>query len=128
MKIINLPIPLDVAPIISENKSLMLVILFNTPERAEIFHQHFIFNQEISLDVLENEDKTFTFVLHSSNSPQYAAIKTRRTVDNNPPLKAIADNDFKDYVYLTFGYKKNKQVLYNQSHSYPVFLNYKSEE
>ena len=108
MKIVNLPIPLDVAPILTQNNSLMLVILFENSERAEKFHKYFI------------------FIIHSSNSAHSASISTKRTVENNPPLKVITDNDFKDYVYLTFGYKEKGQVLYNQSHSYPIFLNYKS--
>ena len=128
MKTINLPLPYDVAPIVTKNNSLMLVILFNTPERAEIFHQYLIYNQEISMDFVENKDKTFTFILHSSNSPQATIIKSGRTVENNPPLKLITDDNFKDYVYITFGYKHEQQVLYNQSYSYPVFLNYKSQD
>lgn len=127
MKPINLPLPYDVAPIVTPNNSLMLVILFDTPERAEMFHKYLIYEQEIRMDFMENKDKTFTFILYSSNSPQATVIKSGRTLENNPPLKLIIDDNFKDYVYITFGYKHEQQVLYNQSHSYPVFLNYKSE-
>lgn len=126
MKVVNLPNPLDVVPILTQNNSLMLVILFENSERAEKLYQYFIYNHEISLAVIENKDKEFTFIIHSNNSAHSASISTKRTVENNPPLKCITDNNFKDYVYLTFGYKEKGQVLYNQSHSYPIFLNYKN--
>lgn len=126
MKVVNLPIPLDVVPILTQNNSLMLVILFENSERAEKLYQYFIYNHEISLDVIENKDKEFTFIIHSNNSAHSSSISTKRTVENNPPLKCITDNNFKDYVYLALGYKEKGQVLYNQSHSYPIFLNYKN--
>lgn len=124
MKTINLEKPQDVAPIVTENKSLNLVLIFSNFEKAELFHQALIFNHDIGLQVIKEDSGTFTFIFESSNSPLATVIPTKRTIDNNPTLKFITDKNFKDYVYLTFGYKNGQQVMYNQSHSYPVSLTY----
>ena len=39
----------------------------------------------------------------------------------------FTDEDYKEYSYLTFGYKEKEQLFYDQVNSYPLFLSYSQE-
>ena len=123
----DLELPYDVAVTTSDNDSFYVVFLFSTAQKAEHFHQCLIYKREINLHVLKENNGKFTFVFESSNSPQAIFIKTNRTLENNPPLNKILDEDYKEYSYLTFGYKEKEQLFYDQVNSYPLFLSYSQE-
>ena len=36
----------------------------------------------------------------------------------------LLDEDYKDYSYLTFGYKNERQVFHLQDVAYPLILSY----
>ena len=120
----DLELPYDVAVTTSDNDSFYIVFLFSSAEKAEYFHHLMIFTREINLQVLIEDSGKFTFVFDSSNSPQTLLIKTGRTLENNPPLSKILDENYKEYSYLTFGYKVEEQLFYDQVNSYPLFLSY----
>ena len=94
-------------------------------------------NDKIMGSVTENVSKVIKFKdMGDKKSDQVNFIdklplpKTMRNTllknNNTDSYGAMAVDNFKDYVYLTFGYKEKGQVLYNQSYSYPIFLNYKN--
>ena len=120
----DLELPYDVAVTTSNNDSFYIVFLFSSAEKAEYFHKLLIFTREINLHVLKEDDGKFTFIFESTNSPQAIKIRTNRTLENNPPLNKILEDDYKEYSYLTFGYKENEQLFYDQNNAYPLFLNY----
>ena len=120
----NFPLPIDVATIKSQNDSLLFVFLFPTSDEAEQFHTSFMDNSDLKLDLLENDKKEISFRLFSESNSVGVVVPTKRTFENNKTLGLILDENYKDYLYITFGYKTEQQVLYNQQYSYPVFLNY----
>ena len=120
----NFPLPIDVATIKSQNDSLLFVLLFSTSDEAEQFHTSFMDNSDLKLDLLENDKKEISFRLFSESNSVGIVVPTKRTFENNKTLGLILDENYKDYLYITFGYKTEQQVLYNQQYSYPVFLNY----
>ena len=123
----DLELPYDVAVTTSDNDSFYIVFLFSSAEKAEYFHHILVFTREIDLKVLKEDSGKFTFIFESSNSPQTLVIKTNRTLENNPPLNKILDKDYREYSYLTFGYKEKEQLFYNQVNSYPLFLSYSQD-
>lgn len=120
----DLELPYDVAITTSENNSCYIVFLFKSVEKSEYFYNTLILNRECNLQVFEEVDGKYTFYFQSSNSPQTLVIKTDRTLDNNSQLKLITDKDYKEYGYLTCGYKIEQQVFYPQDVAYPLFLSY----
>lgn len=120
----DLELPKDVAIIESENNSLFIVFIFSNVEKAEYFNHLLLFKREVDLNVHKEDSGKFTFVFSSSNSPHSIVIQTNRTLDNNPPLNKILDENYKEYSYLTCGYKVGEQVLYDTRNSYPLFLKY----
>ena len=127
MKSINLELPYDVAIITSDNVSCFIVFLFKSVEKSELFYNALILDRECNLEVFEEVDGKYTFYFQSSNSPQTLKVKTNRTLENSPLLELITDKDYKDYSYLTCGYKVEQQVFYPQNISYPLFLSYVKE-
>ncbi|NJM80886.1 MAG: hypothetical protein HC854_17035 [Flavobacterium sp.] len=123
----DLELPYDVAVTTSDNDSCFIVFLFSSPEKSECFYNALIFNRECNLEVFEEPDGKHTFYFQSSNSPQTWVIKTDRTLENNSQLKLITDKDYKEYSYLTCGYKIEQQVFYPQDVAYPLFLSYFQE-
>ena len=124
---INLELPYDVAIVTSDNDSCFIVFLFKSVEKSELFYNALILNRECNLEVFEETDGKYTFYFQSSNSLQTLKVKTNRTLENSPQLKLITDKDYKDYSYLTCGYKVEQQVFYPQNVSYPLFLSYLKE-
>lgn len=124
MEKVNLEMPYDVALTTSENDSLFVVLLFTSLERADYFHHLLVWNYDVSLNVLKEEDGKFTFIFESSNSPQLIHIKTKRTLDNNPTLKKLLDESYKNYSYLTCGYTFEQRLYYNQERVYPLTLSH----
>lgn len=124
---VNLELPYDVTVTTSDNDSFYVVFLFSSVEKSEYFYDALILNRECSLQVFEEFDGKYSFYFQSSNSPQILKIITNRTVDNSPQLKLITDTDYKEYSYLTCGYKIEQQVFYPQEVSYPLFLSYFQE-
>lgn len=122
----DLELPYDVAVTTSENNSCFIVFLFKSAEKSEYFYNTLILNRECNLQVFEESDGKYTFYFQSSNSPQTLVIKTDRTLDNNSQLRLITDKDYKEYSYLTCGYKIEQQVFRPQL-SYPLFLSYLKE-
>lgn len=128
MKAIHyLELPYDVAVIQSANNSCYLVLLFTDAEKCEYFHGALIYNHECDLKVNVEDDGKHTFVFISSNSPQNIVIKTNRDLDNNVLLNILLDEDYKDYSYLTCGYKSGQQVYHLQDVAYPIVLSYLEE-
>lgn len=123
----DLELPYDVAVTTSDNDSFYIVFLFSSAEKAEYFHHILVFTREVDLKVLKEDSGKFTFIFESSNSPQALVIKTNRTLENNPPLNKILNKDYREYSYLTFGYKEKEQLFYDQVNSYPLFLSYSQE-
>ena len=123
----DLELPYDVAVTTSENNSCFIVFLFKSVEKSEYFYNTLILNRECNLQVFEEADGKYTFYFQSSNSPQTLVIKTDRTLDNNSQLRLITNKDYKEYSYLTCGYKIEQQVFYPQNVSYPLFLSYFQE-
>lgn len=123
----DLELPYDVAITTSDNDSFYIVFLFSSTQKAEYFHHILVFTREIDLKVLKEDSGKFTFIFESSNSPQALLIKTNRTLENNPSLNKILDKDYKEYSYLTFGYKEKEQLFYDQVNSYPLFLSYSQD-
>lgn len=124
---INLELPYDVAIVTSDNNSCFIVFLFKSVEKSELFYNTLILDRECNLEVFEEADGKYTFYFQSSNSPQTLKVKTNRTLENSPQLKLITNKDYKDYSYLTCGYKVEHQVFYPQNVSYPLFLSYFQE-
>lgn len=128
MKVIyDLELPYDVAVVTSDNDSCFIVFLFSSVEKAEFFFECLIYKKECNLEVFEESDGKYTFYFQSSNSPQTLKIKTDRTVENSPQLSLILDSNYKDYSYLSCGYKIEQQVFYPQDVAYPLFLSYFQE-
>lgn len=121
---INLELPYDVAVVTSDNDSCFIVFLFSSAEKSEYFYNALILNRECDLQVFKEVSGKYTFYFNSSNSPQTLVIPTNRTLDNNEQLKKITDDNFKDYSYLTCGYKIEQQVFYPQNVAYPLTLSY----
>lgn len=124
---VNLGLPYDVAVVTSDNESCFIVFLFPSTEKAEYFYNALILNRECNLEVFEESDNKYTFYFQSSNSPLTIKIPTSRTLDNSPQLKLMTDESYKEYSYLTCGYKIEQQVFYPQNVSYPLFLSYFQE-
>lgn len=123
----DLELPYDVAVTTSENNSCFIVFLFKSVEKSEYFYNTLILNRECNLQVFEEAGCKYTFYFQSSNSPQTLVIKTDRTLDNNSQLRLITNKDYKEYSYLTCGYKIEQQVFYPQNVSYPLFLSYSQD-
>lgn len=124
--IYNLELPYDVAVTTSENNSCFIVFLFKSVKKSEYFYNTLILNRECNLQVFEEADGKYTFYFQSYNSPMTMKIPTSRTLDNSPQLSLITDEDYKEYSYLTCGYKIGQQVFRPQL-SYPLFLSYLKE-
>jgi hypothetical protein len=122
--IYDLELPYDVAILTSVNDSCFFVFLFSSSEKSEYFYNTLIFNRECNLEVFKEKDDKFTFHFQSSNSPQTLKIKTNRTLENSPQLSLITDKNYKEYSYLTCGYKIEQQVFYPQEVAYPLNLSY----
>lgn len=117
-------LPYDVAPIKSTNNSLFLVFLFSNEEKAYYFYRALIKDWETELDVILEDTGTYSFILSSNNSPGQFYVKTGRRRENNPNIAMITNPDYKEYCYLSCGYKDEQsgQVFYNQE-GVPVFVN-----
>jgi hypothetical protein len=127
MKEVNLELPYDVAVITSDNGSCFIVFLFSSTEKSEYFYSALIFNRKCNLEVFKEDDGKYSFYFQSSNSPQTLKIATSRTLNNSPQLALITEESYKDYTYLTCGYKIEQQVFYPQDVAYPLFLTYLEE-
>jgi hypothetical protein len=121
MKIV---LPSDVAPIRTPNNSLFLVFIFPDEQLAWNFYIGLIKNHEIGVDILKEKDNTYSFILHSSNTPGEFYVKTGRTIENNSNIKMITNPEYSDYCYISCGYRseQEQEVMYNQE-GVPVFLN-----
>ncbi|PZR24253.1 MAG: hypothetical protein DI539_00835 [Flavobacterium psychrophilum] len=117
-------LPYDVAPIKSPNNSLFLVFLFTDEENAHYFYRALMKDWETELDVVLEDSGTYSFIFSSNNSPGQFYIKTGRTKENNPNIEMITNPDYKEYCYLSCGYKDEQsgRVFYNQE-GVPVFVN-----
>jgi len=123
----DLEFPYDVAITTSDNDSLYIVLLFKSQEKAEYFHKTLIFTREVDLHATKNKEGKFTFIFQSSNSPQSIVIPTNRSTTNNPPLLKLSDTNYKEYSYLSCGFKIKDQLMYDQANSYPLFLTYSED-
>lgn len=120
----DLEFPYDVAVIQSANNSCYLVLLFTNTEKCEYFYSVLIHNHTCDLKINVEDNGKHTFIFSSSNSPQNIIIKSNRDLDNNILLNMLLDEDYKDYSYLTCGYKNEQQVFHLQDVAYPLILSY----
>ena len=123
----DLELPYDVAVTTSENDSCFIVFLFSSAEKANYFFESLIYTRSCNLQVSKETDGKYTFHFQSSNSPLVLKIQTKRTIDNSPMLNILLDGNYKDYSYLSCGYKIEQQVLYPPDVAYPLFLSYFQE-
>lgn len=114
--------PYDVAILSEPNDSLKIVFLFKTPSDAALFYSALLKDKDFSLNVMKYDEGNYSFFLKSSNSPNIIEIHTSRTDENNPQIKMLSDTNYKDYTYLTCGYKElESQLVHSLKDSVPAF-------
>lgn len=109
-------LPNDVATIKTDNGSCFIVFIFPNEQLAHNFFLAFVKDWEIGLKVAEEENGKFTFIFMSSNTPGTIIVSTNRTKENNENLDMITNPEFKDYTYLSCGYRSvenHDHVMYN---------------
>jgi hypothetical protein len=100
--------PYDVATLIKPNQSVSIVLLFRNGNDAGRFFHAFFKNKDFDLDIIKQDDGKYSFQIESSNSPSTVVVNTQRTEKNNETIKKLTDPDYRDYVYLTCGYKNEQ--------------------
>lgn len=109
-------LPNDVATIKTDNGSCFIVFIFPNEQLAHNFFLALVKDHEIGLKVAEEENGKFTFIFSSSNTPGTIIVSTNRTKENNENLNMITNPDFRDYTYLSCGYRSDENpdhVMYN---------------
>jgi len=114
--------PKDIAFLKSNNESILITLIFDNGELAGNFYWHLIKDKEIDFKVALNDDDTYTFLLKSDAGPYTFTVDTKHTLENSPTMTMIFQDEHKDYLYLTCGFRQGGQNVQRLPESVPVFV------